>query len=77
MIAPPGDPERSRLSVMCQNYAQIRYKGLLSYDVTESKADIRTEVVCGLAQMKMHKEVGTRFRLISIDVGRIPMLDVT
>ena len=22
MIAPPGDPQRSRLSVVCQNYAQ-------------------------------------------------------
>ena len=38
MIAPPGDPERSRLSVVCQNYAQVRYKGRFTYDVTESKA---------------------------------------
>ena len=25
MVAPPGDSERSRLSVVCQNYAQVRY----------------------------------------------------
>ena len=25
MVAPPGDPERSRLSVVCQNWAEVNY----------------------------------------------------
>jgi len=29
MVAPPGDPERSRLSVVCQNWAQVDYAYML------------------------------------------------
>lgn len=29
MVAPPGDRERSRISVMCQNYTQVRLEYVL------------------------------------------------
>lgn len=29
MIAAPGDPERSRLSVVCQNWARVNYEFMI------------------------------------------------
>ena len=45
MIAPPGDPERSRLSVVCQNYAQVRYKYTLEGSAFVPPPDVKVGVV--------------------------------
>jgi len=45
MIAPPGDQERSRLSVVCQNYAQVRYKYTLDGSSFVPPPDVKVGVV--------------------------------
>ena len=45
MIAAPGDPERSRLSVVCQNYAQVRYKYTLKGSAFVPPPDVEVGVV--------------------------------